>query len=237
MPVTGPSCESRPSDPSLADRMAEGPLPLTAVLEYAADVAKVLGELHRGGAAHGEVALVAIRVNESGALLLPSHGRGRAANPREDVSAFGAVLCEMLAGDDRAGDGLHEAAFRLAAGCLAFGNVAPDLRRLALHLRVLGVLARLHEERRTPAARQPAAPTESKPSPGAQAGEILTPWNSETERWADKECPWCGGPVFRSCPRTLSERILSHLGIRFRRCHWCYYRYFRMFGVRIGREG
>ena len=237
MPEIGPSCESSPSGYSLADRMAEGPLPLTAALEYAADVAKVLGELHRSGTAHGEVALMVIRVNEGRALLLPSHGCARAANPREDVSAFGAVLCEMLAGDDSVGDGVHEAAFRLAAGCLAFGNVAPDLRRLALQFRVLRVLARIHEERRTPAARQPAAPAESKPSPCAQAEQILTPWNSETEVRPDKKCPCCGGPVFRSSPRTLSERILSHLGIRFRRCHWCYYRYFRVFGVRIGREG
>lgn len=215
--------------------MAEGPLPLTAVLEYAADVAKLLGELHRGGAAHGEVALTAIRVNESGALLLPSHGRGRAANPREDVSAFGAVLGEMLAGNDSAGGGIHEAAFRLAADCLTFGDVVPDLRRLALQFRVLRVLARLHAERRIPAARPPAAPEESRPSPCAQLEQNLAPANPEAVLRPDRACPRCGGPVFPSSPRTLFDRILCLLRIRLRRCQWCYYRYFRVFGVRISR--
>jgi hypothetical protein len=125
MPEIGPLCESRPGGHSLAARMAEGPLPLAAVLGYAGDVAKELGELHHSGAAHGEVAPVAIRLNERGALLLPSHGRARAANPREDVSAFGAVLSEMLAGNGGAGGAIREAASRLAAGCLASGMSLP----------------------------------------------------------------------------------------------------------------
>jgi len=216
--------------------MAEGPLPLTAVLEYAADVAKVLGDLHRGGVAHGEVAPVAIRVKERGAILLPAHGRAGAADPREDVSALGAVLREMLAGNGSAGDGLHEAALRLAAGCLTFGDVAPDLQKLALQCRVLRVLARFQGERRVPAARQLAPAAESKPSPDAQVEPIPTPGKSKTARRPDEECPLCCGPVFPSSAHSLFDRILGLGRIRLRRCHYCNYRFYRVFGVRISRR-
>ena len=236
MPEIGPLCESRPGGHSLAARMAEGPLPLAAVLGYAGDVAKELGELHHSGAAHGEVAPVAIRLNERGALLLPSHGRARAANPREDVSAFGALLSEMLAGNGGTGGAIREATSRLAAGCLASGDVAPDLCRLAVQLRVLRVLARFREEPPVSASPQPAATAESKPSPSPPVEQILPSGNPDAALQPTNECPRCSGPVFRSRPCTLVERILFLLGIRPRRCHACYYRYFRVFGARISRR-
>jgi hypothetical protein len=231
----------------LADRLAEGPLPLAAALEYAAALANALGEFHREGRAHGDVVPGALCVSERGAILLPPplDRRTHAATPREDVSATGAVLREMLAGSVSAGGRIHQAASKLAAECLNQGDTPTDLHRLAVRLRVLRVMAQLHEERRTAASRRaepeigPTAavpPAEPGPSPSARVAPLLAPRNPAGALQLDERCPRCRGQVFPSSPHGLFDWFLALLCIRVRRCHSCYYRYFRVLGLPVVRE-
>jgi serine/threonine protein kinase len=232
MPESGSSYETGSGGRSLADRMAEGPLPLTAALAYAAAVARALGQLHSEGLTHGNIAPAAIRLTPNGVILLPPSGRAQLPCRCEDVSAFGALLGEMLTCSHSAGGRVHEAASRLASGCLASREAAADLCKLSIQLRVLQLQARVLETQGTAVPPRPE-PELNTPAPSAPVKCLPVLEDPAGLPRPFEECPRCIGPVFPSSPCSPFVRLL---GVRILRCHWCYHRYFRLFGIRFSRE-
>jgi archaellum component FlaC len=119
------------NDMLLSDRLAQGALPLSHVMQYAADLADALREIHDRGAVYGILEPVNIRVTDAGARIVypdpgsaprgdsevtpytaPEQLQGK-TDSRSDVFAFGAVVYEMLAGR-RAFEGGEAEALRSA---------------------------------------------------------------------------------------------------------------------------
>jgi eukaryotic-like serine/threonine-protein kinase len=74
--------------PSLADRVAKGPLPLREALEYAAQIADALGKAHRQGVVHRDVKPGNIILTKEGAKLLDfGLAKARAAASDADMTA------------------------------------------------------------------------------------------------------------------------------------------------------
>ena len=125
--------------PTLADRIAKGPIPLDEALPIAKQIAEALEAAHEAGVIHRDLKPANIKVREDGtvkvldfglakaldpnpegdpsqsptltaaatqvgvimgtaAYMSPEQAKGKTADRRSDVWAFGAVLYEMLAG-------------------------------------------------------------------------------------------------------------------------------------------
>jgi serine/threonine protein kinase len=133
-------------------------------------VAAALRDLHLEGRAHGAVTPASILLRPSGAALSPAGYRSDPAEPCADVTAFGAVLYEMLTGckppvgaeapseaplgpatprlpTPRTGPAaLRAAAIRLAIRCLAASpDAMPAMQQVVTEVRLLWVMARLCE--------------------------------------------------------------------------------------------
>jgi hypothetical protein len=224
-----------PDAPSLADCLAGGPLPLTAALGYAAAMARTLGSLHREGLAHGGVVPEAIRVSGRSAVLSSPGGDAEAATPRDDASAFGAVLEKMLTGAGQCGDPIHDEALHLAARCSSAGEGAADLRKVATQIRVLRLMAELRDRKPRLPATPP--PVRANPSPEPAAKAPPTPENRKPAIRPLAKCPHCNGPVHQSRASGFSEQVLHLLRFPLRRCHWCYRRYTSILGVPVNLKG
>ena len=125
--------------PTLADRIAQGPIPIDEALPIAKQIAEALEAAHKAGVIHRDLKPANIKVKEDGtvkvldfglakaldttpegdpsqsptltaaatqmgvimgtaAYMSPEQAKGRTADRRSDIWAFGAVLFEMLAG-------------------------------------------------------------------------------------------------------------------------------------------
>lgn len=243
----------QPAGETLADRIAQGPLPLGYALRCATDIAIALRDLHQDGRAHGRVEASTVLLRRSGARLVPSSGRSTHISIRTDVAAFGWVLHQMLTGHKPHGNyatltersvsrrgaaGVHAAALRLAERCYASPvETAPTMQKVLTEVRLLAVIARQPDEEEgitgleddneeASAAGERAAP---EPHDSGESSLQMPRPSRHRGRPAvikGELCPRCGGNRIRkSKPRTTWEQILTLFGITIRRCHRCYYRY------------
>ena len=98
---------------TLAQRLSEGRLPVTAALGYAVQLADELRKLHDAGGVHGAVTPSNLELVATGLGLLPAPEgsaraitpytapevvQGRPADARSDIFGFGAILFEMFTG-------------------------------------------------------------------------------------------------------------------------------------------
>jgi hypothetical protein len=98
---------------TLAERIAEGRLPVSEALRYAMQVGDALRKLHDTGTPHGGVSPLCVHLTDGCAELVPAVLEdfsavspytapellsGRAPETRSDIFSFGAVLFEMLTG-------------------------------------------------------------------------------------------------------------------------------------------
>lgn len=90
---------------SLADRLRQGPLPLSEAIQVAIAVAQILGSLHQRNATHGNLtpANVLLATDEAGVQRIvlsdpvpPRSADGADLDPRADVHATGALLLTMV---------------------------------------------------------------------------------------------------------------------------------------------
>jgi hypothetical protein len=128
--------------------------------------------LHEEGRQHGSVSANTVVVSESGARLLPPDGQARYAVAGADVSAFGALLYEMVTGakpspratpplptitSRNTPKGLQMAATRLASKCLrSTSNSFSEMQKVLTEVRLLGLQSGIRQK---PAAFQPLGAT------------------------------------------------------------------------------
>jgi hypothetical protein len=148
--------------------------------------------LHEEGRLHGSANANSVVVTESGARLLPPNGQARYAVAGSDVSAFGALLYEMVTGakpspratppllaitSRNTPKGLQIAATRLALKCLrSTSNSFAEMQKVLTEVRLLGLQSGIRQKPptfqplRTPAvwerrASAPAVPRQPASGP------------------------------------------------------------------------
>jgi hypothetical protein len=174
---------------TLAQRLSQGTLPLWYALRCATDVATGLRDLHEEGRLHGSVNAESVVVAKTGARLLPPNGHARYTVASADVSAFGALLYEMVTGakpspratpplpaiaSRNTPKGLRIAATRLASKCLrSTSNSFTEMQKVLTEVRLLGLQARIQQLPAAAAAAPGAAPAAApaaaqQPAPSLQ---------------------------------------------------------------------
>jgi hypothetical protein len=147
---------------TLAERLTSGPLPLGYALQCGTDVAHNLRTLHEEGRIHGSVDASSVIVTNGGAQLLPPNGHARSTTPGADVSAFGALLYEMLTGSKpsprttpplppltsrNTEEGIQIGATRLAYKCLrSTSNSYSEMQNVLTEVRLLNLETGIREK-------------------------------------------------------------------------------------------
>ncbi len=131
---------------------------LAQALRYATDICIGLRVLHEAGRVHGSVNAKSIVVEAEGATLIPPNTQSRSSIPATDVSAFGALLYEMVTGEKpsarimpplpsvsaTAEGGIRVAATRLASRCLGSVSDSPaEMQKVLAEVRILSSQAKL----------------------------------------------------------------------------------------------
>lgn len=194
-------------------------LPLPLALAYAADIAAGLRDLHARGRVHGAVSAAAVALDAGRAVLGSETVSGRGES-RDDITAFGALLSEMI-GARNAGDAeeVRKLAELLVARCVS--GQAGDMQKVLTELRLLKALA---AQRRAPALGPEAFLLETPPQAAEEPAPVKLPG----------QCPRCGSAhVFLSSPRTPVEEWLQRVRRPVRRCHRCDHRYVVFFGMKF----
>jgi hypothetical protein len=167
---TVPTTETK----TLAQRLAEGRLPVSDALRYAMMLAENLRKLHDEGHAHGALSPRCVVLKNGSLDLVPGSGaitpytapealEGRPTDARSDVFSFGAIVYEMLTGEhafEGVGGALatalataaprpsgSPAVDRLVINCLAKDPAArwPRMQKILMELKMLTVAARRAE--------------------------------------------------------------------------------------------
>jgi len=174
---------------TLAEVLANGPMPLTEALSCAKEIAAAVSLLHRQGLACGELSPTKIRFGPHGAVLAPPAGSCRSETRAGDLHDFGLLLYRMLTGaapPDGAPQGCRpddvadspetsrSAALKLALRCCREdGGKVPRMRRVATELRLLTLMMSLFPAETGAVemeASEPAGATGTQaPEPAAQA--------------------------------------------------------------------
>lgn len=149
---------------TLANRLAEGRIPITEALRYAMILAEMLRKLHDEGRAYRAVAPGNVMLTASGlelqeppiesglgAYAAPEVLAGQPADARSDIFSFGAVVYEMLTGRAAYLDSERSAPMptgsptvdRLVASCLAADPSArcQRMQKVMLDLKLLSAAA------------------------------------------------------------------------------------------------
>jgi len=133
-------------------------MPLVGGLRCAAEIAKILSDLHQQGRSHGRVTPANVIMKQAGAELSAARGHWEQDGQEHDVEAFGALLYELIMGakppvDASAGSfrapgsnsglvGARASAMRLAGKCLGYFPVTLTMQQAANEARLLWVVAR-----------------------------------------------------------------------------------------------
>jgi hypothetical protein len=176
---------------TLADRLESGRLNLGQALRYAADVADILRGLHEDGRMHGSVNTKSVVVGEEGAILLPPNGNVRSNIPATDISAFGAMLYEMVTGIKPSlemtpqppptqmlsgEEGIQAAATRLASKCLCSVSNSPrEMQNVLTEILLLSLRAKVYEKKSQPAPSAEPASQVAFAAAGARSVEGSAP--------------------------------------------------------------
>jgi len=120
---------------SLTERMGRGRMPLAEALGYATRIAACLRDLHSQRLVYGAVSSQLILLGPSGATLRNSGCLTHLGDGRRDVTAFGAVLAEMV----RRVDGPEDLCAELNSIAVRCQDDAPDMQQVLLCLRLLAL--------------------------------------------------------------------------------------------------
>ena len=237
-----PASKSMPADGSLAERLAQGPLPLKFALRYAAEVAGTLRQLHDEGRFHGDVD----RAPYASPMRAPycSHPMGTRTwrRPLRHIRFRSVALPDA---NRREAQRRTCAPRRWIATLTASGSPRPAWRRAAwARCRIprpvpgrspprcgcSGMLARHGgvEEELPPAHDPPAA--------ASAAPESMRTRHHPSGHIHDLRCPSCGIHLTSSSrPRSAFEALLARLRFPILRCSRCFHRYVIFLGRPIRR--
>jgi hypothetical protein len=136
---------------TLAERLAQGPIPMKQALRYATLLGQTLRDLHDAGKSHGAVSSKTILLTSEGLELAPPAEMSGQADIPVDILGFGTVLAEMLANPGYApGDPAEQddhGIGPLIDACLASDPSVrpPNMRKALLELKVAALSARQSE--------------------------------------------------------------------------------------------
>ena len=223
--------------PTLADRIAQGPIPLDEALPIAKQIAEALEAAHEAGVIHRDLKPANIKVRDDGtvkvldfglakaldpdpegdpsqsptltaaatqmgvimgtaAYMSPEQARGRPADKRADVWAFGVVLFEMLSGQRPfSGDGASDtlaAVLRLPADLSMLPEDTPSRLQHVIRTCLQKDLRRRPETLATwrwpwRAYSTRTARRQGRPRPPS---DHTSPYGSVPYRWRRPACSW-----------------------------------------------